>query len=118
VKPLCAVLALAACGGPEAALYVTIDAPLRVPDACDAVEISASERGATLFDQTFSLSAQFPQTLTLESTQRMQVGGDVTVTVTALKAGAPATSWSTASTTVTLVSGQLTPVTVQICDGC
>ena len=112
-----ALVALAACG-PEAALFVTVEAPLRVPDACDAVQISAAERGTQLFNQTFMLSAQFPQTLTLESTSRAMVGGDVVVTATALKNGAQATSWSTASKTATLESGQLTPVTVEICDGC
>jgi hypothetical protein len=109
------VLLFAACG-PEAALFVTVQAPLRVPDQCDAVQISAVERGTQLYDQTFMLSEQFPQTLTLESTARAMVGGDVTVTATALKSGAPATSWATASATMTLVSGKLTPVTVQICD--
>jgi hypothetical protein len=108
------LLALAACG-PEAALYVTVEAPLRVPDQCDAVQISATERMTQLFNQTFPLSEMFPQTLTLESTRREMVGGDVTVTATALKNGARATSWASASKTVTLESGQLTPVSVQIC---
>jgi hypothetical protein len=111
------LLALAACG-PEAALYVTVEAPLRVPDQCDALEISATERGTQVFDQTFMLSAQFPQTLTLESTQRAQVGGDVVVAATALKGGSPATSWATSHRTATLESGTLTPVTVMICDTC
>lgn len=108
-------LALCACG-PEAALYVTIDAPLRVPDACDAVHIVASEHGQSLYDQTFMLTAAFPQTLTLTSTERTQVGGDVLVEATALKSGADATSWAHASATATLVSGKLTPVIVQICE--
>jgi hypothetical protein len=111
------LLVLAACG-PEAALFVTVDAPLRVPDQCDAVQIIAVERSTELFNQTFMLSTQFPQTLTLESTMREMVGGDVVVTATALKNGAQATSWSSASKTATLASGKLTPVTVEICDGC
>jgi hypothetical protein len=111
-----ALLALAACG-PEAALFVTVEAPLRVPDQCDAVQIGADERGTELFNQTFMLSAQFPQTLTLESTAREMVGGDVVVTATAMKGGAQATSWASASATATLESGKLTPVTVRICDG-
>jgi hypothetical protein len=113
VKWLVVLCVLCACG-PEAALYVTVDAPLHVPDACDAVRIIATERGVSLFDQTFSVTDQFPQTLTLTSTERTQVGGDVEVEVKALKSGAPATSWSDATQTATLVSGQLTPVIVSI----
>jgi hypothetical protein len=112
-----ALLLVAGCG-PEAALYVTVEAPFRVPDQCDALEITASERGQQLFFQTFMLSTPFPQTLTLESTQRAQVGGDVRVTAKALKAGALAASWSTGTQTEPLAAGALTPVVVRICDTC
>jgi len=114
MKWAAALLALSC--GPEAALFVTIEAPLRVPDQCDAVFVSAAEHDELLFSNTYALSTQFPQTLTLESTARTQVGGDVTVTVTAQKDGGPATAWATATATATLESGKLTPVTVRICE--
>ena len=110
-----ALLLWCACG-PQAALYVTIEAPLKVPEQCDAVRVVANERGTQLYDQRFELDSGFPQTLTLTPTARDMIGGDVTVTVTAFKGTARSTAWSEGSAVATLAAGALTPVTVRLCD--
>jgi hypothetical protein len=110
-----ALLCCMACG-PQAAIWLTIEAPLRVPDQCDALRVQATEHGTVVFDQVYTpLSTQFPQTLTLESTTRAMLGGDVTVNVAARKSGALAAPWSQATGTVTLETGKLAPLTIRLC---
>ena len=109
------LLALAACG-PSAGAWVTIEAPLRVPDQCDSVRVTAARGADEVFNSARVIPAgqQFPQTLSLYASKPADVGAELTVTVVALLGGQPATSWSTASTTVTLEDGKLTPVDVRL----
>ena len=84
----------------------------------DAVEVTASRGATSIFEHTYGLgSAQFPQTLTLTTSNSADLGsGGVTVNVTALKSGSIARSWAHASATTTLRKGELAPLTVKLCD--
>jgi len=108
-------LALAACG-PAAGAWVTIEAPLRVPDQCDSVRVTATRGADEVFNSARVIPAgqQFPQTLSLYTSKPADVGPELTVTVVALKGGQPSTAWSTGSATVTLEDGKLAPVDVRI----
>jgi hypothetical protein len=115
VKRALVVLVLAACG-PESGAWVTIEAPLRVPDQCDSVRVSATLGGKNIFDSARVIPAgqQFPQTLALYSAQAADEGKAITVEVTALLGGNEAAAWSKASANVTLEHGKLVPVTVRL----
>jgi hypothetical protein len=102
--------------GPDAGAWVTIDAPLSVPDQCDSVRVSATAGAKTLFEaqRAIGVGQQFPQTIALYASGQGDVGQPITLEVTALRGGQPSTSWSTASASVTLEHGKLVPVTVEI----
>ena len=115
----CALL-LIGCG-PNAGIFLTVQAPLVVPTQCDAVQIVATRvvDDAGLYDQVSALDAtkQFPVTLTLEagSTADEDPAG-IAVTASALLAGAPAAPWASATGNVVLTHRVLTPLTLTLCN--
>ena len=115
-----AVCTLLACG-PEGALWLRIEAPLRVPDQADAVQVTVRQGGPdgrSLFSRTDALEPlQFPVTLTLETWNRGNLEpADLWVTTTALLRGAAAAPWANASGQVSLPRRQLAELTLQLCD--
>ena len=107
--------------GPQAAIFLKIEAPLVVPADCDAVQVTAARGaagGASIFDHTYDLGGKpFPHTLTLTTANPADLdGAGVTVTVSALKSGSLARSWAHASAATTLLKGNLSPLTVKLCE--
>src|SRR5688500_3006069 len=99
-----AVLALAcafapACG-PAAAVWLRIEAPLAVPEECDALDVEV-RRGRTdgdvSFQKTYDLSSgpAFPLTLSLTTDKAQDVGGEGFVIIaTARKGESLSKTWS------------------------
>jgi len=111
-----ALLCGVACGAPPA-LYLHVEAPLRVPETCDAAAVTVQRGSTTAFAQTFDLSAmhvEFPLTLLLEVGSEQDVGAPLEVTVSALKNGAPAEAWATSQQRVTLEASGLTSATISL----
>jgi hypothetical protein len=115
-----AALAVAVGCGSSPELYVRIEAPLLVPQACDGVTVHVSKPDAgTAFDQTYDLATAnlaFPVSLLLDAASADDLGVPLTVTATALKNNSPATAWATTQQSVTLTQGQLTTLTLELCD--
>jgi hypothetical protein len=113
-----ALLGLAACG-PQTALWIRVEAPLLVPDDCDALQLSVTRPdGSSAFAKSYDLSQgpSFPLTLSLSADTNADVGVALNVEAQALKAGALARTWAARTTQVTLVRGQLTSMVVPICE--
>lgn len=108
--------------GPEAALWVRVEAPLLVPDECDAVQVSVelAEETVRLYDKVYDLSSgpPFPLTLALSTSDSDRLERDLTVTATALKGGELARPWATMQGTTRLRAGEIVQVLLQLCDGC
>ena len=115
--PLFALLLLCGCG-PEAALWLRVEAPLLVPDQCDALTVSATAQGRTLLEKTYPLASNkpFPNTVMLFTNSAKDVDVDLSVQVRALKAGALAAPWAQATQTVALSAHQTTGLTLSLCD--
>jgi hypothetical protein len=111
-------LCLSACGGPNAALWLRVEAPLVVPDAADELHVTVDRGGANIFDRTYDLSngPQFPLTLALTTTNEANIGSAVTVTVTALLKGAIAQPWATKQDSVSLSDGDYSELTMVLCE--
>jgi hypothetical protein len=108
---------LAACGS-ETALWLRVEAPFVVPSACDTLEVDVSRAdGTAAFGQSYSLGQgqQFPLTLSLVAQSNADISVPLTVTVAALKGGSLVKPWATRSVQTTLAGGQLTPLTLQLC---
>lgn len=114
---LAVCLACLGCG-PAAALWLRVEAPLRVPEECDALEVTAVREvdGKTAFTKSFNLSKgpAFPLTLTLEEPSPTRASETLNVNVRALKAGQLATPWSEATQTVTLQKARLVELRVAL----
>jgi hypothetical protein len=88
-RTACLWLLLAACG-PTGGLWLRIEAPLRVPDQCDHLDVSVwrgPAQGAPLFQQSYLLDGgqQFPMTLALVTTDgaNFDADGGMTASVAA-----------------------------------
>ncbi len=116
---LSAVMLLGACG-PDAAVWLQVEAPLVVPSEADALHVVVVRAsGASAFDKTYDLSKgpQFPLTLTLTNDDSANFDpSGLTVTCTALLAGSEAKPWSQASGNVVLEPGQIATLTLQMCN--
>ena len=113
-----AALLLVACG-PQTALWVRVEAPLLVPDDCDALQLDVTRPdGSSAFTKSYDLTQgpSFPLTLSLSAETSADVGVALSVEAQALKAGTLARTWAKKTTQVTLTKGELTPVVVQICE--
>ncbi len=111
---------LSGCGGPEAAVWVRIEAPLRVPLDCDEVWIEARWEGTDVvaYQKRFPLGADGPQfPLELSLTADTLEGEDaLLVRAEALLGGERAKPWSEATTRVELVRKELTSAVLKMCD--
>ena len=112
-------LVLAGCG-PDAAIWLRVEAPFTVPDQVNALRVQAQTPANTvLFDHNYDLSKgpQFPLTLTLTNSDSVNLGSTgVNVTASALSGSALAQPWSQASGNVVLVKGEIVALTLQICE--
>ncbi|MGA9521372.1 MAG: hypothetical protein WBV82_07910 [Myxococcaceae bacterium] len=114
------VLGVSGCGGPEAAVYLRIEAPLRVPEDCDEVRIEARWEGSdeVAYEQSFPLGSDgpdFPLELSLTA-DTLERGDALRVRAEALLGGERAKPWSEATTRVELVRNEMTPVVLKMCD--
>jgi hypothetical protein len=108
---------IAGCGS-ETALWLRVEAPFVVPSACDSLEVNVSRAdGTAAFGQSYDLShgPQFPLTLSLVAQSNADVSVPLTVTVAALKGGALVKPWASKNAQATLRGGDLTPLTIQLC---
>ena len=118
-RRLALVLLLAGGCGPSAALLVRIEAPLRVPEECDALHLVAvrGEGGPTVFERTYPLSRSFPLELSLTTENEDNLGtGRILITAEALLAGKLAQAWATRTAPATLREGQVSELRLPLCD--
>lgn len=120
MKPAVLALALCACG-PQSAAWLRIEAPLRVPQDCDAVELTATRvSDAQLIYQShhaLGSGPPFPLELALVTDDRRNLGREsVELTVRALKGLELAAPWSSRTLRFDLVAHQWSDVTVEVCD--
>ncbi len=112
------LIGLSGCG-PESALYLRIEAPLRVPEDCDEVKVEArwEDTGAVAYERSFRLEedTQFPLELSLTA-ESIEGAGALTVRAEAFLGGARARPWSDATSRVELVSREMTTVVLKMCD--
>lgn len=105
--------------GPDAALWVRVEAPLVIPEACDAVDLTVTRLdGHVAFAETRDVSGlpRFPLTLMLANEVAANVSAQFEVRVVALKAGQRARPWAEAAATTTLERGKTTEVLLKLCD--
>jgi hypothetical protein len=112
VKGAGLLLALLASGcGTSGGLWVRVEAPLRVPDQCDQLDVyvwRGLAQGPPMFHGSYPLagSQQFPMTLALTTSDGANYGADgLTASATATLQTATV---ATGSSQATLVKGQLT----------
>lgn len=114
---LCAV-ALAGCG-PEAAVWLRVEAPLQVPDEADELRVEIrwdDSSGEVAFERTYPLAEQFPHTLTLTA-EELGRSSVIAVEVSALKGGEvspPGEGWARASGQTEIRAGRITDLTLRI----
>jgi hypothetical protein len=106
--------------GPEAAVWLQVGAPLRIPTDVDELGMRArwgGASGAIAFERTYALSPElsFPLTLSLTSEQ---VGEDEVLWVEArgYKDGEQARPWSRSTGEVRLERGKMARLDLQMCD--
>jgi hypothetical protein len=122
MRPLAGLALLVAAGcQQDAAIFLTVEAALRVPDECDGLRVEARRGpadGPVIFEQTWaSPRAQFPLTLALTNSNPENLGeAGVTVTATALKDGELARPWARGSGWTTLEKGRTAQLVVTLCD--
>lgn len=115
-----AALMLIACG-PEAALWLRVEAPLQTPTESDALEVEVRAGGATgdgVHAETYALDSDtpFPATLTLYTHRKERTAEALWIQVRALKGAALARPWSSGWTTAQLESGRFVESVVRLCD--
>jgi hypothetical protein len=117
-RTLALLALLATACGPEAAIWLRVEAPLRVPEDADALTVEVRKGavdGGVSFSERFALSGQrFPATLTLTAPTADQLG-TFFVSASALKGAALAQPWSTATGTVELTKGRVSELTLKLC---
>ena len=116
-----ALIATFGCG-PDAGIFLSVEAPFQVPAQCDALHVRAfrgSPNGTSLYDHAYPLAAgdDFPLTLTLVTSNNAEVGSPVFVDVQALRDGGLASPCAEDGGTATLATQQLVPLTVSLCAG-
>lgn len=118
----CAAVLWAAGCGPEAALWVRIEAPLRVPEDCDALELRVIRlEGAVesvAYGRLYSLSEgpQFPLTVALTAGRSFDLERPLTVSARALLGDSLAKPWAATTASVQLSSGRTVELTLELCD--
>jgi hypothetical protein len=118
VKRVGWLLLVASACGPRGGLWLRFEAPLRVPDQCDQLQVDVwrgAEAGPSLFHASYALDASRPFPMTLALTTRdaadFDVADGMTVTGIALL-GQTAVATGTGSTA--LQSGELTELDLQL----
>ena len=122
-RGLTLAVALAGLGGcgPDAAVWLRVEAPLQVPEECDTLEVKV-HRGAAdgplSFEGRYPLGTDqsFPATLSLRNDSQENLTQTLTISVRALKGEALAAPWSSAEATAQLRAREWTPVSVALCD--
>jgi hypothetical protein len=111
-------LGLSGCG-PEAAVWLRIEAPLRVPDECDELRIEARWEGADAiaWEKRFALEngPGFPLDLSLTA-DSLEGEGTLILRAEAFLDGERARPWSETTTRVELVRREMTPAVLKLCD--
>ena len=107
---------------PDAALFLRIEAALRVPEDCDSVTLSATHATGevALAPTSFGVASglAFPFSYALRDWRQETAHTSVTLSVEALKSGARAKPWSFVRRTVPLRRGELEEVVIALCPGC
>ena len=107
---------------PDAAVWVRIEAPLKVPEQCDTVELRARrlDDSVLVYSAVHDLAArgvQFPVELALSTSDDRNVGAPgLTLEVEAKLKGERATSWASAQMNLELPAKQWTVARVALCD--
>ncbi len=120
LRALLALVLVAASGcGPDAAVLLRIEAPLRVPEECDALRVKAvrTSDGETIYEAEHAVEVQFPMDLLLTTTNEENLGiRRVEISAEALKSGARARPWSSAVIQIDLVEGRTEGARIELCD--
>ncbi len=113
-------LLLCACGSPAAVLWVRVEAPLLVPEQCDALTLRtrSSPSEAPFWEERFSLleGPSFPLTLSLQELDEAHVGRTLTVEAEAFLGEARSAQWAFVQGTVTSQASRLVSLTLRMCD--
>lgn len=118
---VCGAAAFAGCG-PDAAVWVRIEAPFRVPEEADAVHVVARRVAddAIVYDTTHALgdgAVQFPVEFALTNENPQNVGrGALEVSAEVLHEGALAAPWAQAKTRADVEDGRVTHAVLRVCD--
>jgi hypothetical protein len=116
-----ALLAAALCVacGPVAAISLRVEAPLRIPEECDRLEITGQRGDEVFYNRVFQLTSgtQFPLSLSLETRNREHLtAGPLDLSVTASKGAELSREWSTGTVSVSLAEGEITEAVVRLCN--
>ena len=117
---LAALFSLVSGCGPEAGLWVRIEAPLLVPEQADGLQLIVRRpSGAVALDRTWDLNGTggFPQTLALfEKDAGHLKEGPLEIEARVLSGDGLATPWSTSRASVTLEAARVEEVILRVCD--
>jgi hypothetical protein len=107
---------------PDAALFLRVEAALRVPEDCDRVTLSATHATGEVALPPTSFGVDdglaFPFSYALRDWRQETAHTRVTLSVEAFKSGARAKPWSFVRRTVPLRRGELEEVVIALCPGC
>lgn len=122
-RVLAMVLAVGATAcGPDAAVWVRIEAPFLVPEEADAVHVTATRTadGELVYDLTHALAAQgvqFPVEFALTNDNPANTGPQaLQITAEVLRQGALVEPWARATVPADVQDGRVTHAVVRICD--
>ena len=107
--------------GPEAAVWVRIEAPLQIPGECDAVRVTAlrlNDEGVA-YSRTHELTKgglQFPLELALLADESAPFESGLRIEVEALLGGVRAAPWSAAAESLVMRPARVTPLVIRLCD--
>lgn len=117
---LVALCTLSAGCGPEAGLWIRIEAPLTVPEQADGLQLIVRRpSGAIALDRTWELTGTpgFPQTLAVfEQDAGHLEEGPLDLEARVLSGGGLAAPWATGRVSVTLSRKRVEEVVLRVCD--
>jgi len=106
--------------GPEAGLWIRVEAPLTVPEQADGLQLIVRRpSGAIALDRTWELSGTtgFPQTLAVfEQDAGHLEEGPLELEARVLSGEALAAPWATGRVSVSLSKGRVEEVVLRVCD--
>ena len=123
MRPAALGLLLLGCGcAPLGSFFLVVEAPLRVPDPCNALRVEVRRgdaAGPVRYDHTYDLKGgpDFPLTLEVNAAKTEDLApSTLHVSVWALKGAALVAPWSLGSGDVTATAKAEPTLTISLCD--